>query len=294
MSRSPSIVSLVSFVLVVLSLGLVVAALAVVASPRRAHADDCRDSTGEPVPCAPSYSAPAPAYAPPVSSPAPAYVPPGASPAPAPAPSPVASDAPRRPEPGGLVTFDLSGESLDLRPLSLTPFEPEDVADLARDTRIFGAGSPYDVPAMTFGLSLAPRPVPWLEIPTLRLAWGFGTPEATVPVPDQAGRLADLGTLFYVRLEIGAGFDAPIGDVVSIFARGHVALAGYFVSARVLDETLGSLGRTWLAEDAWEVGWTAGLAVRLEGPMRWVLSYRHVHTGVESNVISMGVSVDLR
>jgi hypothetical protein len=168
------------------------------------------------------------------------------------------------------------------------------VPDLARATRVGGPSSAYDVPAATFGVTLAPRPLPWLEIPTLRFAWGFGTPEATVPVLDQAGRTADLGTLITLRLEIGAGVDVPLGDEISIFARGHIGIAGYFVSTRIVDETLGSLGRTWLAEDAWEGGWTAGLTVRLSPVMRWVVSYRHVHAGVESNAISIGFSADLR
>jgi hypothetical protein len=241
---------------------------------------DCRDATGEPIAC-PSPPVPA------------APLPPAPSLPPI-EPAPVEPSAPREPDPAMSFMFDLSGESLDLRPLHLTPAEPADVADLARGTMVGGSAAPFDVPAMTFGIALAGRPLPWLELPVLRFAWGFGTPETTVPVLDQTGRSAELGAMLHVRIEIGAGFDVPVGDVVSIFARGHLALAGYFVSTRIVDDALGSLGRTWLAEDAWEAGWTAGVTLRIDRDVRWALSYRHVHTGAESHVVTMGITADIR
>lgn len=247
------------------------------AVPAPVLADVCRDGRGEPIPCP--------------SSPPEVGVPPTAPPSrPSTEPAPPSSSVP---SPFASVTFDLSGESLDLRPLHFTPSEPDDVADLARDTTIAGSAAPVDVPAMTFGFEFASRPLPWLELPILRLAWGFGTPDASVPVLNEGGRTAELGTLMILRMEIGAGFDVPIADVMSIFARGHVALAGYFLSARVVDETYGSLGRTWLAEDAWEAGWTVGMAVNIERHTRWSVSYRHIHTGAESHVVTMGFTADL-
>jgi hypothetical protein len=96
-----------------------------------------------------------------------------------------------------------------------------------------------------------------------------------------------------LRAELGAGVEIPIDDF-AIFAMGHIAIAGYFVEAALSHPTAGGLGVQLLAEDAWEAGWTVGIAGRIGGGIRLSAAYRHVHTGAEADQVRFAVEFDGR
>lgn len=99
---------------------------------------------------------------------------------------------------------------------------------------------------------------------------------------------ATLRSVYFVRAELAGGFELPIDDV-AIYAMGHVAIAGYFMEARLTHPSAGDLGVQTLAEDAWEVGWSLGISGHLGEGIRLSAAYRHVHTGVVSDHVRLGI-----
>jgi hypothetical protein len=248
-----------------------------------AHAQECRDATGEPAPC------PAPVT---VEATVTSYDVP-ATPAPAPA-------APSEPGPSffehsrertlGYVGWELAFDVVSLGALRFTQAGPERAGEMAREA---GVRPPGETVLAGATLLVGVRPVPWLRLPELRLSFGGGDYERRLATWSDGTRQGDasLESLFFLRAEVAAGVELPMGDV-AIYALGHVAIAGYFLDARLTHAT-GDLGTAQLAEDAWELGWTAGIAGHLGGGVYLSAAYRHVHTGAEGHSLRFAISVDV-
>lgn len=242
----------------------------------------CRDARGEPAPCAAS---PQQALAPLVSA--------AVSPTPTPAEPNRTGHAHRETE-GGYVDFALTLESVDMSQVHFSPMTPSAVAEVARGAVATGVGTPFETLLGGFSVAIGARPVPWLRLPQLRLSAGFGDLEgASVDMIGGGQPLrATLGDLYYVRAELGAGLDLDL-DPIRLYALGHVAIAGYFASVTVEHGGLGDLGTDTFAEDVWEAGWTVGMEIEIAPTLTYTMGYRHIHTGVESNVGFFGVNVRL-
>jgi hypothetical protein len=243
----------------------------------------CRDASGEPAACtvAPVVT--------PLSGPTPV--------------APLVEPEPEEPNQTGhthretevaYVDFALTAEAIDTRQLHFSPMTPRSVPAMARGSVALGVGTPFEnaTGGLTFALGI--RPTPWLRFPQLRLSAGFGDFDgATV---DMLGGSQPLRATFhdfsYLRAELGAGVDFDL-DPIRFYALGHVAIAGYFASATIEHGTLGDLGTETFAEDVWELGWTVGLEIEILPEVAYTVSYRHVHTGVESNAVMFGLNVRL-
>jgi hypothetical protein len=255
-----------------------------------ASAQDCRDDSGEPAACPPASVA---AAATPVNVTATItrYDAP-ATPAPSapaePGPSFFEHSRERSVAYGG---WELSFDVASLAGLRLTQAGAARAPELARTAALQPGG---DVVLAVASMLVGVRPVPWLRVPELRLSVGGGDYEDRAASWSDGAQDADaaLGTLFFIRAEVAAGVELPLGEL-AIFALGHVAIAGYFLDARLDHAVAGDLGAATLAEDAWELGWTAGLAGHVGGGVYFTASYRHVHTGAESNSVRFGVTADL-
>lgn len=245
-------------------------ALALVSST--AAAQDCRDERGEPAPCpAPAPSTPPAAAVAPVESVAPAPPPP--------------SDA----EPTAYFGYELFFDVGRPAGLGFTQAGAERAPELARPAIV------ADAPEVILGglsVVLGARPLPWLRIPELRFSFGGGDYEGESASWRDGNQAMDatLGTMFVVRAELAGGFELPIDDF-AIYAMGHVAIAGYFVEARLMHPSAGDLGVQTLAEDAWEVGWTIGISGQIGDGVRLNAAYRHVHTGMESDQVRFGLEI---
>lgn len=248
-----------------------------------AQAQDCRDATGEPTPC-PTPEAPATITATVTSYDVPAT------------PTYEAPSEPPRPaahqDAFVFVGWELAFDSVALGRLGFSQAGPERAPELARGAVAWGTPETLMVlPTLVLGW----RPMPWLRLPELRLSMGGGDlSDAAVSWTDGAQSSdATLGTIFAVRAEVAGGFEIPIEDL-SLFALGHVAIAGYFMDARLQHPVAGDLGVATLAEDAVEAGWTAGIAGHLGAGIYLYGAYRHIHTGAETNSIRFGLTVDVR
>lgn len=253
--------------------------------PSATHAQ-CRDARGEPTPCAVAADTP-------LSAPTPVVIP-TATPEPDPSAEPNQTGHTHRDSEAGYVDFALMIEGVDTRQLHFSPMTPGAVAEMARGAVASGAGTPFETVLGGFSVALGVRPVPWLRLPQLRLTAGFGDLDgASVDMAGGSQPLrATFHDLYYLRAELGAGIDLDL-DPVRLYALGHVAIAGYFASATIEHETLGDLGTDTFAEDVWEAGWTVGMEIELDPHVAYTLAYRHVHTGVESNAVYLGVDVRL-
>ncbi len=243
-----------------------------------ARAQDCRDERGEPIACPVTAAVSAPTVS---------------EPAPIPVPSPASSDPATSSSDEDAFTAYFGYELFfDVgRPagLGFTQVGAERAPELARPAIVAGAPE-----VVLGGLSvvLGARPFPWLRIPELRLSFGGGDYESEAASWRDGTQAMDasLGSVFVVRAELGGGFEIPIDDF-AIYAMGHVALAGYFMEARLVHPSAGDLGVQTLAEDAWEVGWTVGFSGHIGDGVRLNASYRHVHTGMESDQVRFGVEI---
>jgi hypothetical protein len=192
------------------------------------------------------------------------------------------------------VDFALTLEGVDTRQLHFSPMTPAAVAEMARGAVATGVGTSFENALGGFTVALGFRPVPWLRLPQLRLSAGFGDLDgASVDMVGGSQPLrATFHDLYYLRAELGAGLDLDL-DPIRLYALGHVAIAGYFASATVEHATLGDLGTDMFAEDVWEAGWTVGMEIELAPTVAYTVAYRHIHTGVESNVVYFGLNVRL-
>jgi hypothetical protein len=219
------------------------------------------------------------------------------------APTPVVAIEPTPSEPNvhghehreretGYVDFALTLDDVDMRQLHFSPMNPTSVAEVARGAIATGVGSSFDNLLGGFTVALGFRPVPWLRLPQLRLSAGFGDLNgASVDMVGGSQPLrATFHDLFYLRAELGAGLDLDL-DPIRLYALGHIAIAGYFANVTVDHSGLGDLGTDLFAEDTWEAGWTVGMEVELAPDVAYTIAYRHIHTGVESNVLHLGLNV---
>ena len=250
------------------------------------EAQDCRDATGEPIACA-AIEAPVVAT----------YAPPPEVPAVAPAPVSVEASMPASCEAStpaedpleAYVSFDFFVDVARPAGLSFTQVGADRAPELAREAVLSGMG---EVAIGGVSMAIGVRPYPWLRIPEFRLSFGGGDYDDSTMAWQGASSEARLHGIFAIRAELAGGFEIPIDDV-SIFALGHIALAGYFVEASLLHPVAGDLGVQTLAEDAWEAGWTVGVAMRLDTGFRMGASYRHVHTGAEADQVRFSMEIGL-
>lgn len=250
-----------------------------------ARAQDCRDATGEPTACTAtpvtveatvtSYDVPStPAPVPPLpSEPGPSFF------------------EHSRERTLGYVGWELAFDVVSLEALRFTQAGPERASEAAREA---GVQPPGETVLAGATLIAGVRPVPWLRLPELRLTFGGGDYERRLASWSDGTQEADasLESVFFLRAEVAAGIELPMGDV-AIYALGHVAIAGYFLDARLSHATAGDLGTAQLAEDAWELGWTAGIAGHLGQGVYLSAAYRHVHTGAEGHSFRFAVTADL-
>lgn len=242
----------------------------------RAHAQDCRDATGEPIACAVAAVAP---YTPPPEAPAPAPVEPVSS---------CEASAPAEDPLRAYVSYDLFVDVARPAGLSFTQVGADRAPELAREAVLLGMS---EVAIGGLSIAVGVRPYPWLRIPEFRLSFGGGDYEDGTMRWQGGTSDAHLHSIFAIRAELAGGFEIPIDDV-SIFALGHIALAGYFVEASLMHPVAGDLGVQTLAEDAWEAGWTVGVSMRLDTGFRMGVSYRHVHTGAEADQVRFSMEID--
>jgi hypothetical protein len=244
--------------------------VAAMADASIAEAQDCRDDRGEPAAC------PAPAA---VSTPITATVsviePPAAP--------------PEEERDVAYFAFELFFDVARPSGLPFTQAGVERAPELARPAVIASAPE-----VVLGGLSvvLGARPFPWLRIPEVRFSFGGGDYEGESASWRDGDQQMDatLGSVFLVRAELAGGFELPIDDF-AIYAMGHVAIAGYFMEARLGHPSAGDLGVQTLAEDAWELGWTVGISGHIGDGIRLNAAYRHVHTGMESSQVRFGIEV---
>jgi hypothetical protein len=234
-----------------------------------ARADDCRDARGEPIAC---------------------YVPPQPV---APAPPPPPDDAPtHRDRESGYVTIAPFLDLSDPSRVRFTPDSPSSVPEIERGSHVEGIGSSFDHAFGGFSLGVGYRPLPWLRLPEISLAFGYGNFESA-GVSIVGGGQALTGTMhdcFLLRAQIAGGFDLDL-DPVRLYALGHFSVGGYFANIDVGGSSIGGLGTDTYSALSLEAGWTLGMEIAIDRDVAYTLGYRHVHTGVETNTVFFGLNV---
>lgn len=248
---------------------------AAVPMPAEVRADDCRDARGEPIACSP----------PPASPPAPVTPQAGSN----------RQEHTHRDEEGGYVNvvpfFDLADPS----GVRFTPDTPRSVPDVERGSHLSGIAPSFDHGFGGLTLGFGYRPVPWLRLPDVSFAFGYGDFEGTSVdlVGGDQPLVGNLHDCWMVRLQLGGGFDVDL-DPVRFFVLGHVGVGGYFAQVDVSGSSIGGLGSDTFSALSLEAGWTAGMEIELDPDLAYTFGYRHVHTGVEQNTFFFGVNVRLR
>lgn len=120
-----------------------------------------------------------------------------------------------------------------------------------------------------------------LRFPEVRLTLGGASFEDRpyVPVgPAGSGLSARPTSLFFCRIELGAGLQYRIGPVAPfVMVRGAYAIYSFDVDVR--HEDLGSLGTESAAGGAWELATDVGVSVEVTPNLELGLSWRHTWIG---------------
>jgi hypothetical protein len=239
---------------------------AAVAAPPSVEADTCRDARGEPIAC----EVPVQISAPP--------------------PAPV--ERAHREREAGYVNFFPYFELADPSNVRFTPDNPRTVPEVERGAHLSGIGSGFDHGFGGLSVGVGYRPVPWLRLPELTFAFGYGDFEGT-PVDIVGGGQSLTGALhecWMLRAQVAGGVDIDI-DPVRLYVLAHVGIGGYFAQVDVAGSSIGGLGSDTYSATSFEAGWTAGMEIELEHDIAYTLGYRHVHTGVEQNTFFFGVNI---
>lgn len=238
-----------------------------VAMPAPVRADDCRDARGEPMACASPVAPPS-------------------------APAPHQADHTHREAEVGYVNIAPFFDLADPSGVRFTPDSPNSVPDVERGSHITGIAPGFDHGFGGFSLGLGYRPAPWLRLPEMTLAFGYGDFEG-MAVDIVGGGQSLTGVMhdcWMLRAQLAGGFDIDL-DPVRLYALGHVGLGGYFAQVDVGASSIGGLGSDTYSALSLEAGWTAGMEIELDRDVAYTLGYRHIHTGVEQNSFFFGVNV---
>jgi hypothetical protein len=237
------------------------------AVPLRAEAADCRDARGEPIACA----------------------------APAPSPEPHPAEHTHRDDEVGYFNLAPFFDLADPSGVRFTPDNPHSVPDVERGSHLAGIAPGFDhgFAGLSFGLGL--RPAPWLRLPELTLAFGYGDFEG-MSVDLVGGRQSLTGSVhdcWLLRAQLAGGFELDL-DPVRLFALAHIGVSGYFAQVDVAGSSIGALGSDTFSTASLEAGWTVGMEIELDPEIAYTLGYRHVHTVVEQNSFFFGLNVRFR
>lgn len=227
---------------------------------------ECRDATGEPTPCV-------------VSSP------------PAPPTEPSSGHTHRDRELGYVNVYPFLDVS-DVSSVRFAPESPSSVPDVERGSHVTGIAPGFDRPIGGLALGFGYRPVPWLRLPDVSFAFGYGDFSSTSVAIEGGGQslTGSMHDLWMARAQIGGGVDLDF-DPVRIFALAHIGVGGYFAQLDVGGSSIGGLGSDTYSAVSLEAGWTLGMEVELTSEVAYTFGYRHVHTGVEQNSVFFGVNV---
>jgi hypothetical protein len=229
-----------------------------------AQAQDCRDPRGEPIAC------PAPIAAPPSEPP---------------------PERARREREQGYVNFFPQFDLADPSGVRFTPDSPSTVPEIERGAHLTNVGSGFDHVFGGFTFGVGYRPVPWLRLPDVQLAWGysdFGGRQVGL----EGGAQSLTGTMrdvWMVRAQLAAGLDLDLSPI-RLYALGHVGVGGYFAQVEVAGSSIGGLGTHTYSALSLEAGWTVGMEIEIADGLAYTLGYRHVHTGVEQNTFFVGIN----
>lgn len=229
---------------------------------------DCRDARGEPVPCA--------------------------APAPAP-PAPTEHEHTHREREAGYVNVYPFLDFADPSGVRFSPDAPNSVPDIERGSHVAGMRSGFDHGFGGLSLGFGYRPLPWLRLPELSFAFGYGDFEGS-SVRIEGGGQALTGALhdcWMLRAQLAGGVDVDL-DPVRLYVLGHVGIGGYFAQVEVGGSSIGGLGTDTYSAVSLEAGWTVGMEVELDSDVAYTFGYRHVHTGVEQNSVFFGVNIRLQ
>lgn len=142
---------------------------------------------------------------------------------------------------------------------------------------------------VAFGVGM--RPVPWLRVPEIRIAFGAGDMTSIwTSVPDQPALEVAFERMWQLRIEALAGVEYDYGRITP-FVRGWAALAVYGGRVKARHAELGNLGTESVGEIRGELGIEAGMNVRLGGPVGLMLAYRRGLLGATAHGAMIGFSI---
>lgn len=138
------------------------------------------------------------------------------------------------------------------------------------------------------------RPLPWLRLPELRVAFGGGD-HATrwTPIGEQ-GLEGAITRSFLLRLELLAGVEVDLGPVTP-FARVYGGVGMHSAKLKVRDTTLGALGSERIVAFAGDVGVELGFNVFFtdddDERVGLMVAYRHGLVGAEGHGAFVGLAI---
>lgn len=137
------------------------------------------------------------------------------------------------------------------------------------------------------------RPLSWLRLPELRIAFGGGDhPTRWAPLGDQ-GLESAVTRSFLLRLELLAGVEVDLGPITP-FARIYGGVGMHSAKLRVRDATLGELGSERIVSFAGDVGVELGLNVFFdedEERVGLMFAYRRGFHGAEGHGAFIGLAI---
>ena len=142
-----------------------------------------------------------------------------------------------------------------------------------------------------FAFGVGMRPVSWMRVPEIRIAFGGGNVQSLwTALPDQPDLEVAFERMWQLRIEALAGVEYDIGRITP-FVRGWAALAIYGGRVKARHAELGNLGTETVGEVRGELGIEAGMNIRLGGPVGLMLAYRRGLLGATAHGAMIGFSI---
>jgi len=203
------------------------------------------------------------------------------TPAPAPAPPEADDDGEQSDRPRGVSAIGFWVEGVSLVDIGLTFDSPETIPEVVRSLNLEGRREAFGDTVIggatfTFGW----RSTSWLRGPDFRFYIGGGDTNGAWFHPEGApdGVQLELASVFAIKGEASLGLGHAFGPLM-LFADLRAAYAGYYVTARAHDQTLGDLGEGTMSTGAFELGAAAGAGIVLGDGCSLQAAYRRTWTG---------------
>lgn len=144
----------------------------------------------------------------------------------------------------------------------------------------------------TFGSGF--RPLPWLRLPELRVAFGGGDHATRWTSIGEQGLEGAITRSFLLRLELLAGVEVDLGPITP-FARVYGGVGMHSAKLKVRDTTLGALGSERIVAFAGDVGVELGFDVFFtdhdDERVGLMVAYRRGLVGAEGHGAFVGLAI---